>query len=53
MKNSQIKGKKQLQSVTESLEFLSTKFDTLEKERDKQNEKIRKLEKNRKTRRKK
>ena len=45
-KNSQIKSRKQLQSVTESLEFLSTKFDTLEKECDKQNEKTRKLEEN-------
>ena len=34
-KNSQIKGKKQLQSVTESLEFLYIKFDTVENERGK------------------
>ena len=34
-KNPQIKGKKQLQSVTESLEFLYIKFDTVENERGK------------------
>ena len=32
MKNSQIKGEKKLQSATESLDYLPTKFDTLEKE---------------------
>ena len=32
--------------MTESFEFLSTKSDTLEKERDTQNEKILKLEEN-------
>ena len=36
---------KKLQCVNESLEFLFTKFDTLQKESDKQNEKIWKLEK--------
>ena len=45
-KNLQIKGEKQLHTVAESLEFLSTKFDTLEKERDKQKEVIHKFEEN-------
>ena len=39
-KSSQIKTEKQQQSVTESINFLSTKFDALEKESDKQNKKI-------------
>ena len=44
MKNSQIKCKKHLQPLNESVEFLFTKFDTLEKERGKHNEQIWKLE---------
>ena len=42
-KKSQIEGEKQLQYVTGSIDFLSTKFDRLEKEHGKQNKKIWKL----------
>ena len=44
MKNSQIKCKKHLQPLNESVEFIFTKFDTLEKERGKHKKQIWKLE---------
>ena len=44
LKISQIKGEKQLDSVTESIQNLSDRFDEYEEERRKQNEKIKSLE---------
>ena len=44
LKNSHIKGEKQLDSVNESIKHLSDRFDAYEEERDKQNKKIKVLE---------
>ena len=44
LKNSHIKGEKQLDSVNESIKHLSDRFDAYEGERDKQNTKIKVLE---------
>ena len=44
-KNSQIKGKKQLDSLADALDLLSVKFDELEKDREKKDRKISDLEK--------
>ena len=44
-KNSQIKGEKQLDSLSDALELLSAKFDELEKDQEKKNKKISEVEK--------
>ena len=44
-KNSQIKGKKHLESLANALELLSAKFDELEKDREKKDKKTSELEK--------
>ena len=44
-KNSQIKGEKQLDSLSDALELLSAKFDELEKDHEKKNKKISEVEK--------
>ena len=46
LKDNQVKGERQLDSVNESISSLSTKFDKLEEERIKQNDKINELEDN-------
>ena len=44
-KNSQIKGEKQLDSLSDALELLSAKFDELEKDHEKKNKKISEVDK--------
>ena len=44
-KNSQIKGEKQLDSLSDALELLSAKFDELEKDHEKKNKKISEVQK--------